>query len=94
MKRSADSCNASPAWPYSAHVREHLLPIFTGIGANGKSTLYNALLHTLNDYGHAAEPTCLCTTTAPTPPARWTCSGGGWSSSANPTKAGTSPRPP
>jgi putative DNA primase/helicase len=37
-------------------VREHLLPIFTGTGANGKSTLYTALLHTLGDYAHAAEP--------------------------------------
>ena len=37
-------------------VREHLLPIFTGEGANGKSTFYEGVLHTLGDYGIVAEP--------------------------------------
>jgi putative DNA primase/helicase len=36
-------------------VREHLLPIFTGEGANGKSTFYEGVLHTLGDYGIVAE---------------------------------------
>ena len=37
-------------------VREHLLPIFTGEGANGKSTFYEAVLYNLGDYGCVAEP--------------------------------------
>ncbi|GFG65392.1 hypothetical protein MKUB_28820 [Mycobacterium kubicae] len=37
-------------------VREHILPIFTGTGRNGKGTLYKALLYALDDYGHVAEP--------------------------------------
>lgn len=37
-------------------VREHLLPILTGVGANGKGTLYKALLYAIGDYGRAAEP--------------------------------------
>lgn len=37
-------------------VREHILPILTGTGANGKSTFINALLHTLGDYAATAEP--------------------------------------
>ncbi|WP_255605765.1 DNA primase family protein [Mycolicibacterium xanthum] len=37
-------------------VREHLLPICTGVGANGKSTFWNAVLHTLGDYAATAEP--------------------------------------
>uniref|UniRef100_UPI003F966C8C DNA primase family protein n=1 Tax=Mycobacterium sp. TaxID=1785 RepID=UPI003F966C8C len=37
-------------------VREHLLPILTGVGANGKGTLYKALLYAVGDYGRAAEP--------------------------------------
>lgn len=37
-------------------VREHVLPILTGVGANGKGTLYKALLHTLGDYAATAEP--------------------------------------
>jgi putative DNA primase/helicase len=31
--------------------KEHILPIFWGSGSNGKSTLLNAILHTLGDYG-------------------------------------------
>lgn len=37
-------------------VREHILPIFTGVGANGKGTLYKALLYALGDYAATAEP--------------------------------------
>ena len=37
-------------------VIEHILAILTGTGANGKGTLYGALLYALGDYGHAAEP--------------------------------------
>lgn len=36
-------------------VEEHIFTIATGTGANGKGTAYGALLHTLGDYGHAAE---------------------------------------
>ena len=36
-------------------VREHILPIFIGKGANGKGTFYKAVLHELGDYGCAAE---------------------------------------
>lgn len=36
-------------------VEEHIFTIATGTGANGKGTSYNALLHALGDYGHAAE---------------------------------------
>src|SRR5690625_3628608 len=37
-------------------VVEHLLPILTGVGANGKSTFYGALNHALGDYASTAEP--------------------------------------
>lgn len=37
-------------------VREHVLPILTGVGANGKGTFYEAVLHTLGDYASTAEP--------------------------------------
>jgi len=40
-------------------VRVHLLPIFHGTGANGKSTLIDAVLHALGDYGDAADPELL-----------------------------------
>jgi putative DNA primase/helicase len=36
-------------------VREHILPIFTGTGANGKGTFYKAVLYLLDDYGCNAE---------------------------------------
>lgn len=36
-------------------VQEHIFTIATGTGANGKGTAYNAILHALGDYGHAAE---------------------------------------
>lgn len=37
-------------------VREHVLPIFTGTGANGKSVLDKAIRHVLGEYALAAEP--------------------------------------
>lgn len=37
-------------------VVEHVFPIATGTGANGKSTAVNAILWALGDYGHVAEP--------------------------------------
>ena len=37
-------------------VREHILPIFTGTGANGKGTFYKAILYALGDYAGTAEP--------------------------------------
>jgi putative DNA primase/helicase len=38
---------------------EHILPILYGTGANGKSTVLNALLDTLGDYGTQAAPDLL-----------------------------------
>jgi putative DNA primase/helicase len=37
-------------------VTEHILPILTGTGANGKSTFVNALLFALGDYASTVEP--------------------------------------
>jgi putative DNA primase/helicase len=37
-------------------VREHVLPILTGTGANGKGTLDRAIRHALGDYALTAEP--------------------------------------
>jgi len=37
-------------------VREHVLAIFTGTGANGKDTLCKAIAHALGDYATVAEP--------------------------------------
>lgn len=37
-------------------VTEHVLPILTGTGANGKGTLYKALCWALGDYASSAEP--------------------------------------
>lgn len=37
-------------------VAEHVLPILTGTGANGKSTCINAMLFALGDYASTAEP--------------------------------------
>lgn len=36
-------------------VREHILAIATGTGANGKGTFYEALAHAMGDYSHQAE---------------------------------------
>jgi putative DNA primase/helicase len=40
---------------------EHILPMLYGTGANGKSTVLNALLDTLGDYGTQAAPDLLIT---------------------------------
>lgn len=40
-------------------VTEHLLPILTGTGSNGKSTLLGAVMGALGDYAIAAEPDLL-----------------------------------
>jgi putative DNA primase/helicase len=40
-------------------VSEHILPVLYGTGANGKSTVLNALLDTLGDYGIQAAPDLL-----------------------------------
>lgn len=40
-------------------VREHLFPILTGTGANGKGTAYGALVHALGDYGIVIDPNML-----------------------------------
>lgn len=45
-------------------VVEHVFPIATGTGANGKGTTYNALLYALGDYGHVAEPDLFMTAKA------------------------------
>ena len=37
-------------------VREHVLAILTGEGANGKGTFYKAVCNTLGDYASTAEP--------------------------------------
>ncbi|MCV7068335.1 hypothetical protein H7H51_26150 [Mycolicibacterium farcinogenes] len=37
-------------------VKEHILPILTGEGRNGKGTFYEALLYSLGGYGGTAEP--------------------------------------
>jgi putative DNA primase/helicase len=40
-------------------VTEHILPIFYGDGANGKSTLVEAIMNALGDYADAADPDLL-----------------------------------
>ncbi|MEV4672188.1 phage/plasmid primase, P4 family [Actinomadura sp. NPDC049382] len=40
-------------------VREHVLPIFTGVGKNGKSTLLDVVSEALGDYAISAEPDLL-----------------------------------
>ena len=40
-------------------VREHVLPILTGTGSNGKSTFIEAVMHALGDYAIQADPTLL-----------------------------------
>lgn len=40
-------------------VREHVMPIFTGEGANGKSTLRDAILHAMGDYALEVDPELL-----------------------------------
>lgn len=40
-------------------VREHLFPVLTGTGANGKSTAYCAIDHALGDYSTVIDPALL-----------------------------------
>ena len=40
-------------------VAEHILPILTGTGANGKGTFYKAMLWALGDHGSTVEPDLL-----------------------------------
>ena len=40
-------------------VAEHILPILTGTGANGKGTWYGAMLYALGDYAAPADPELL-----------------------------------
>jgi putative DNA primase/helicase len=40
-------------------VTEHVMPIFTGTGANGKGTLRDAVLHALGDYAIEVDPALL-----------------------------------
>jgi putative DNA primase/helicase len=40
-------------------VEEHVLPIFTGVGGNGKTTLVELLLKVFGDYGIMADPELL-----------------------------------
>jgi putative DNA primase/helicase len=40
-------------------VRDHVLPILTGTGSNGKSTFIEAVMHALGDYALQADPSLL-----------------------------------
>lgn len=42
-------------------VREHLFPVLTGTGANGKGTAYGAIAHALGDYAAIVDPSILMT---------------------------------
>jgi P4 family phage/plasmid primase-like protien len=44
---------------FSGDVSEHVLPVLYGTGANGKSTILNALLEAAGDYGMQAAPDLL-----------------------------------
>jgi putative DNA primase/helicase len=52
-------------------VAEHILPILTGTGANGKGTWYSAMLWAFGDYGGPADPVSSTPATAHTQPGRW-----------------------
>ncbi|CVN88544.1 DNA primase/helicase%2C phage-associated [Streptococcus pneumoniae] len=43
-------------------VREHLFPVLTGTGANGKGTAYTAIAHALGDYAAVIDPDLLMST--------------------------------
>jgi hypothetical protein len=77
-------------------VTAHLLPIFAGSGANGKSTYVNAVTAALGDY--AGPPrTRTCSPPGPltrTPPGWPTCSASGWRSCMRPTPGGGWPKAP
>jgi putative DNA primase/helicase len=40
-------------------VREHLFPVLTGTGANGKGTAYGAIVHAMGDYAAVIDPQIL-----------------------------------
>lgn len=40
-------------------VREHLFPVLTGVGANGKGSTYGAITHTLGEYATVINPEIL-----------------------------------
>lgn len=40
-------------------VREHLFPVLTGTGANGKGTAYGAIVHAMGDYARIIDPALL-----------------------------------
>lgn len=40
-------------------VREHLFPVLTGTGANGKGTAYGAITHAMGDYARIIDPALL-----------------------------------
>jgi putative DNA primase/helicase len=40
-------------------VREHLFPVLTGTGANGKGTAYGAIAHAMGDYATIIDPSLL-----------------------------------
>lgn len=42
-------------------VREHLFPVLTGTGANGKGTAYGAIAHAMGDYATIIDPALLMT---------------------------------
>ena len=42
-------------------VREHLFPVLTGTGANGKGTAYGAIAHAMGDYATIIDPAMLMT---------------------------------
>lgn len=42
-------------------VREHLFPVLTGTGANGKGTAYGAIVHAMGDYAAIIDPQILMT---------------------------------
>ncbi len=42
-------------------VREHLFPVLTGTGANGKGTAYGAIAHAMGDYAAIIDPGLLMT---------------------------------
>ena len=46
-------------------VREHVMPIFTGEGANGKGTLRDAIMAALGDYALEVDPELLMSTANP-----------------------------
>jgi putative DNA primase/helicase len=52
----------------SGRVREHILPIFTGSGGNGKSTFIESVLDALGDYAIQADPRLLMASSHDTHP--------------------------